>query len=56
MQLISRMVISNFGEAHFRNARSIVFHPEEQESIEALANIMSTGFVSLFMRHLFTLF
>ena len=47
MQLIPKTLISNFGGAHFRNARSVMFHPQECEALEALAKVMSTGYVSL---------
>ena len=46
MQLIPKTLISNFGGAHFRNARSVMFHPQECEALEALAKVMSTGYVS----------
>lgn len=46
MQLIPKTLISNFGGAHFRNARSVMFHPTECEALEALAKVMSTGYVS----------
>lgn len=46
MQLIPKTLISNFGGAHFRNARSVMFHPRECEALEALAKVMSTGYVS----------
>lgn len=46
MQLIPKSLISNFGGAHFRNARSVMFHPQECEALEALAKVMSTGYVS----------
>ena len=45
MQLIPKTLISNFGGAHFRNARSVMFHPQECEALEALAKVMSTGYV-----------
>jgi len=45
MQLIPKSLISNFGGAHFRNARSVMFHPQECEALEALAKVMSTGYV-----------
>ena len=48
MQLIPKTLISNFGGAHFRNARSVMFHPSQDcEALEALAKVMSTGYVSL---------
>jgi mediator of RNA polymerase II transcription subunit 25 len=47
MQLIPKTLISHFGFAHFRNARSVMFHPQECEALESLAQMMSTGYVSL---------
>lgn len=46
MQLIPKTLISNFGGAHFRNARSVMFHPQESETLEALAKVMASGYVS----------
>ncbi|XP_046645090.1 mediator of RNA polymerase II transcription subunit 25-like [Daphnia pulicaria] len=44
MQLIPKTLISHFGFAHFRNARSVMFHPQECEALESLAQMMSTGY------------
>ena len=46
MQLIPKTLISNFGGAHFKNARSVMFHPQDCEALDALAKVMSTGYVS----------
>lgn len=53
MQLIPKTLISNFGGAHFRNARSVMFHPQDCEALEALAKVMSTGYVSFLALFLF---
>ena len=46
MQLIPKTLIKNFGGAHFKNARSVMFHPQDCEALDALAKVMSTGYVS----------
>jgi hypothetical protein len=43
----TEIIKSNFGFAQFRNARSVIFHPQECEALESLAQMMSTGYVSL---------
>jgi len=55
MQLIPKTLISNFGGSHFRNARSVMFHPQECEALEALAKVMSGGYVSILMNNWFKL-
>ena len=44
MQLIPKSLVQTIGGQYFRNSKSVLFHPQECESLGALTNVMGTGF------------
>ncbi len=44
MQLIPKSLVQTIGGQYFRNSKSVLFHPQECESLVALTNVMGTGF------------
>jgi mediator of RNA polymerase II transcription subunit 25 len=44
MQLIPKTLVQTIGGQYFRNAKSVLFHPTECESLDALTKVMGTGF------------
>jgi len=44
MQLIPKSVIHTIGNQYFKDAKSVFFHPQESDSLEALTKEMSAGF------------
>ena len=44
MQLIPKTLVSNLGGTYFKNARSVLFHPNPGEALDNLARVMSTGY------------
>jgi len=44
MQLLPKSLLQNIGEQYFRNSNSVLFHPNECESLDALTKLMRTGF------------
>ena len=43
MQLIPKSLVQTIGGSYFRNSKSVLFHPQECESLVALTNVMATG-------------
>ena len=43
MQLIPKSLVQTIGGSHFRNSKSVLFHPQECESLVTLTNVMGTG-------------
>merc|ERR1719158_2453284 len=44
MQLIPKSLVQTIGGEYFRNSKSVLFHPNDCESLEALTKVMGTGF------------
>jgi len=44
MQLIPKSLVQTIGGQYFRNSKSVLFHPNDCESLEALTKVMGTGF------------
>jgi hypothetical protein len=44
MQLIPKTLVQTIGGQYFRNSKSVLFHPTECESLDALTKVMGTGF------------
>merc|ERR1719318_361177 len=44
MQLIPKSLVQTIGGMYFRNSKSVLFHPNDCESLEALTKVMGTGF------------
>ncbi|XP_073996537.1 mediator complex subunit 25 isoform X1 [Rhodnius prolixus] len=44
MQLMPKQLIGNIGGAYLKNSKSVLFHPQQCEALEALTKVMSTGF------------
>merc|ERR1719319_545388 len=44
MQLIPKTLVQTIGGEYFRNSKSVLFHPNDCESLEALTKVMGTGF------------
>ena len=44
MQLIPKSLVQTIGGQYFRNSKSVLFNPQECESVVALTNVMGTGF------------
>merc|ERR1719392_152576 len=44
MQLIPKSLVQTIGGQYFRNSKSVLFHPQECDSLQALTNVMGTGF------------
>ena len=44
MQLIPKSIVQTLGDQYFRNSKSVLFNPQECESVVALTNVMGTGF------------
>ena len=44
MQLIPKTLVQTIGGEYFRNSKSVLFHPSDCESLEALTKVMGTGF------------
>jgi mediator of RNA polymerase II transcription subunit 25 len=44
MQLIPKTLVQTIGGQYFRNSKSVLFHPTECESLDALTKVMMTGF------------
>lgn len=44
MQLIPKSLVQTIGGQYFRNSKSVLFHPNECESLDALTKVMGTGF------------
>merc|ERR1719186_2246418 len=44
MQLIPKSLVQTIGGQYFRNPKSVLFHPNECESLDALTKVMGTGF------------
>ena len=44
MQLMPKSLVQAIGGQYFRNSKSVLFHPQECESLVALTNVMGTGF------------
>lgn len=47
MQLMPKQLIGNIGGAYLKNSKSVLFHPQQCEALEALTKVMSSGFVSI---------
>merc|ERR1712013_971834 len=44
MQLIPKSLVQTIGGQYFRDSKSVLFHPNDCESLEALTKVMGTGF------------
>merc|ERR1719500_818827 len=44
MQLIPKTPVQTIGGEYFRNSKSVLFHPSDCDSLEALTKVMGTGF------------
>ena len=44
MQLIPKSLVQTIGGFYFRQSKSVLFHPQECDSLVALTNVMGTGF------------
>ena len=44
LQLIPKSVIQSIGGQYFKDSKSVLFHPQESDSLEALSKEMSSGF------------
>ena len=44
MQLIPKTLVQTIGGEYFRNSKSVLFHPSDCDSLEALTKVMGTGF------------
>jgi len=44
MQLIPKSLVQTIGGQYFRNSKSVLFHPNDCDSLEALTKVMGTGF------------
>jgi len=44
MQLIPKTLVQTIGGQYFRHSKSVLFHPTECESLEALTKVMGSGF------------
>ena len=44
MQLIPKSLVQTIGGHYFRNSDSVLFHPQECESLVKMTNVMKTGF------------
>merc|ERR1719411_2082278 len=44
MQLIPKSLVQTIGGQYFRNSKSVLFHPQDCDSLQALTNVMGTGF------------
>lgn len=48
MQLMPKQLIGNIGGAYLKNSKSVLFHPQNCEALDALTKVMSSGFVSYY--------
>merc|ERR1719500_169811 len=44
MQLIPKTLVQTIGGEYFRNSKSVLFHPSDCDTLEALTKVMGTGF------------
>lgn len=44
MQLMPKQLIGNIGGAYLKNSKSVLFHPQNCEALDALTKVMSSGF------------
>ncbi|KAI5733838.1 hypothetical protein M8J76_016621 [Diaphorina citri] len=44
MQLMPKQLIGTIGGAYLKNSKSVLFHPQQCEALEALTKVMSNGF------------
>lgn len=44
MQLIPKTLVQTIGGVFFKNSKSVLFHPEPSEALDALTRVLSTGF------------
>lgn len=44
LQLIPKSVVQTIGGQYFKDSKSVLFHPQESDSLEALSKEMSSGF------------
>jgi Mediator complex subunit 25 PTOV activation and synapsin 2. len=51
MQLMPKQLIGTIGGAYLKNSKSVLFHPQQCEALEALTKVMSNGFVSTYYFH-----
>lgn len=50
MQLMPKQLVGNIGGQFLKDSKTVVFHPNACEALEALSKVMSSGFVSFFFR------
>jgi Mediator complex subunit 25 PTOV activation and synapsin 2 len=43
-----KQLIGSIGGTYLKNSKSVLFHPQPCDALEALTRVMSSGFVSLF--------
>lgn len=46
MQLMPKQLIGNIGGQFLKDSKTVVFHPNPCEALDALSKVMSSGFVS----------
>ncbi len=44
MQLIPKSLVQTIGSSYFKSSRSVLFHPEPSEALNALTKVLSNGF------------
>lgn len=46
MQLMPKPLVGNIGGQYLKDSKTVVFHPNPCEALDALSKVMSSGFVS----------
>lgn len=47
MQLMPKQLISNIGGQYLKDSKSVLFHLQQNEALDALTKVMVGGFVSI---------
>lgn len=50
MQLMPKALIGSIGGSYLKNSKSVFFVPQNCEALENLVQVMSNGYVSLFLK------
>lgn len=56
MQLMPKQLIGNIGGSYLKNSKSVLFHLTPCEALESLTKMMTAGFVSIFIIHMYILY
>lgn len=51
MQLMPKQLISNIGGQYLKDSKSVLFHLQPNEALDALTKVMVNGFVSIFHKY-----